>query len=43
MRRRLNPEADTAQKHHTLAGGSRTSELKLAGQKIKLKMKELLL
>jgi hypothetical protein len=43
MRRRLNPEADAAQNITRSRGSSRTSEHKLAGQKIDLKMKELLL
>jgi hypothetical protein len=41
MRRGLNPEADTAQNITRSPGSSRTSEHKLAGQKIDLKMKEL--
>jgi hypothetical protein len=41
MRRRLDPEAGAAQNITRSPGSSRTSEHKLAGQKIGLKMKEL--
>ncbi|REE21614.1 hypothetical protein B0G71_4798 [Paraburkholderia sp. BL27I4N3] len=41
MRRDLNPKADAAQNITRSPGSSRTSEVKLACQKIALKMKEL--